>query len=93
MAVGGGGTKEKKRSRHAKAGGWVHSKRFSCLLSDGDKATNRAQTLEPAPPETADSLTSILICVSCVLVLVEKLLSLPAYIVHLHNISIIKLFL
>lgn len=39
---------------------------FHVLYLAGDKATNRAQTLNPVPPETADSLTSSLICVSCV---------------------------
>ena len=93
VAVEGVAAHKKNGVRHAKAGGWVDSKRFSCLLSDGDEASNRAQTLKLAPTETADSLTSSLICVSCVLVLFEKLLLLLAYIVHLHIITIIQHFL
>lgn len=54
-----------------------------CYLA-GDKATNRAQTSELEPPEAADSLTSSLICVSCVLDLAKKRLLLQADIVHVY---------
>ena len=54
-----------------------------CYLA-GDKATNRAQTSELEPPEAADSLTSSLICVSCVLDLAKKRLLLQGDIVHVY---------
>lgn len=59
VAVGGVAAKKKNGVHHAKAGGWVDSKRFSCLLSGGDEATNRAQT---EAPETADSFLFLFVC-------------------------------
>lgn len=57
-----------------------------CYLA-GDEATNRFKTSKSVPPETADSLTSSLICESGVLDLVEKLLLPQADIVHVQYVS------
>lgn len=53
---------------------------FHVCYLEGDEATNRAETQKPAPPETADALTSPLICLSCGLDVAQKLLQ--AHIVH-----------
>lgn len=64
---GGGQHKRKMESIISRLEAGLTQRDFHVLCLAGDKATNRAQTLNPVPPEAADSLTSSLIYMSCVL--------------------------